>query len=74
MIESVIYSTENGNLYLYDVQHMFSLLVHPELGKVHEKHTNIEPYYLKNIPIRRNMVFGVIQNLPTLKLLWMSQS
>ena len=39
--------TENKNLYLYDANYMFSLLIHPELGKVHEKTPNPDSYYLK---------------------------
>lgn len=47
MIQSFIYNTKCNNLYLYDDKHMLSLLVHPEFKKVHEKSTNIDPYYQK---------------------------
>ncbi len=47
MIQSLIHSTEYGNVYLYDDMHMLSLLVHPELKKVCENSENVDPYYLK---------------------------
>jgi len=46
MRESVIHSTENNNLYLYDAQHKFSVLMHPDLGKVHEKSIGTDSYYV----------------------------
>lgn len=47
MIESVIFVTESENLYLYDDSKMLSLLIHPELKKVHDKSGGIDPYYVK---------------------------
>lgn len=47
MRKSIIHSTENSNFYLYDAQHLFSMLIHPELRKAHEKSTDVDPYYLK---------------------------
>lgn len=47
MIESFIHTTDNHNSYLYDTQHAFSMLVHPELRKVHNNATNTDPYYIK---------------------------
>lgn len=47
MRKSIIYCTENSNSYLYDVQHSFSMLIHPDLGKIHEKTADVDPYYLE---------------------------
>lgn len=48
-MKSIIHSTENNNFYLYDTQRILSMLIHPELKKIHEKSTdiNIDAYYLK---------------------------
>ena len=47
-MKSIIHSTENNNFYLYDTQRILSMLIHPELKKIHEKSTdiNIDAYYL----------------------------
>ena len=47
MRESVIFSSENDNIYLYDAQHMFSVLMHPDMEKAHTKLPDADPYYLK---------------------------
>ncbi|MCL2650948.1 MAG: radical SAM peptide maturase [Candidatus Azobacteroides sp.] len=47
MLETLIHTTENNNLYLYDDLKKLSLLIHPELAKVHEKSNNINSYYYK---------------------------
>ena len=47
MIQSLIHTSENGNLYLYDDRHRLSILVHPELEKAYKKSTDADPYYLK---------------------------
>lgn len=36
MIQSIIHTSENNNVYLYDNQQRLSMLTHPELKKVHE--------------------------------------
>ena len=46
MRKSVVYSTENSNWYLFDAQHMFSLLIHPNLVKVYEQSIDLDSYYL----------------------------
>ena len=38
-MKSIIHSTENNNFYLYDTQRILSMLIHPELKKIHEKST-----------------------------------
>lgn len=47
MIQSLIHTTENDNSYIYDDQRRLSVLVHPELRKVREKSTTIDPYYIE---------------------------
>jgi len=47
MRKTFIHFTENNNLYLYVPQYSFSMLIHPELEKVHNESIEINPYYLK---------------------------
>ncbi|MBS6225576.1 radical SAM peptide maturase [Parabacteroides johnsonii] len=47
MIQSIIHSSENGNLYIYDTQRRLSMLVHPEFKKACEKSSEVNLYYLK---------------------------
>lgn len=46
MISSIFYSTENENTYLYDEESSYSLLVHPDLKKVHENVVGVNSYYI----------------------------
>ena len=57
MRDSVVHSTQNGNLYLYDARKMFSLLIHPDLGKVHEKSAIPEPYYVRKYEYQKKYGF-----------------
>ena len=57
MIQSIIYATESGNLYVYDDQYSLSLLIHPEFRKVHEKLTDTDQYYLKKYEYLRGHGF-----------------
>ena len=57
MKESVIYPTENGNLYVYDVRHKFSMLIHPKLSKISEKSAETDPYYLKKYNYLKGQCF-----------------
>ena len=45
MIQSLIHTTENNNSYIYDDHNRLSMLVHPELRKVHEKSKDTDKYY-----------------------------
>lgn len=47
MIQTLIHSSENNNLYIYDQQFRLSILVHPEFRKAYEESTDVDPYYLK---------------------------
>lgn len=47
MIQSLIHTSEKGNLYIYDDQTRLSMLVHPEFEKVYAKLPDQNPYYLK---------------------------
>lgn len=64
-MKSIIHSTENNNFYLYDTQRILSMLIHPELKKIHEKSTdiNIDAYYLKKYSYLVNHGFLEKQNL-----------
>ena len=57
MRESVVYSTKNNNLYLYDARYMFSLLIHPDMEKVHNKSPDADSYYLKKYEYLTNHGF-----------------
>jgi len=59
MIHTLIHSTENKNLYIYDDQHRLSMLIHPELKKASEKGSNINPYYLNKYKyLKKNNFFS----------------
>ncbi len=45
MRETLIHSTENNNLYIYDAENMISMLIHPDLSKAHENLITKESYY-----------------------------
>lgn len=47
MLQTIIHSSENKNLYIYDDQRRLSMLVHPEFEKAYNKSTNVNTYYLK---------------------------
>lgn len=47
MIQTLIHSSENDNLYVFDLQSRLSILVHPEFRKAYEKVPDVHPYYLK---------------------------
>lgn len=47
MIQTLVFTSENNNLYIYDIQSRLSILVHPEFEKVYKKRINVNPYYLK---------------------------
>jgi len=57
MRESVIHSTEYSNFYLFDARHMYSMLIHPDLKKVHEKLSDAYPYYFKKYDYLKNHGF-----------------
>ncbi|MDR0575040.1 MAG: radical SAM peptide maturase [Tannerella sp.] len=64
MIQTFLYKSENGNLYIYDNQQRLSLLIHPEFEKVYEKSTNADPYYMKKYTYLRDNGFFVKSKLP----------
>lgn len=57
MIQSIISTTEFGNLYLYDNNQTLSLLIHPELKKAHDKSGEVDPYYLRKYEYLRKHGF-----------------
>ncbi len=57
MNQSLIHSTENGNLYIYDNQRRLSMLVHPEFENAFTKSPNGDPYYLKKYAYLKNHGF-----------------
>lgn len=57
MIQTLIHTSNNDNLYIYDHQFRLSILIHPELGKIYEKKTVGHPYYLKKYEYLKNHGF-----------------
>ena len=47
MIQSLIHTTENGNLYIYDDESRLSLLVHPDFEKASNESIDADEYYVK---------------------------
>lgn len=45
MKSSTIYSTNKGNIYLYDIGNKYTLIVHPELKKAYQNNPNADSYY-----------------------------
>ena len=46
MENTIFYTTDNCNTYLYDGQYHFSMLINPELEKASQSDSNIEQYYI----------------------------
>lgn len=61
MRKSFIYTTESNNSYLYDVQHSFSILVHPELIKIHEGQKGDQYYLRKYEYLKQQGFFNIPQ-------------
>ena len=57
MIQSLIHTTENNNLYIYDDQRRLSMLIHPEFRKAYENATDANPYYLEKYEYLRKHGF-----------------
>lgn len=47
MKNTLIYSSSSRNAYLYHIDLSFSLLIHPEIIRVHEKAKGLDSYYIK---------------------------
>lgn len=47
MKNSIAYSTESSNSYLYNMELSLSMLIHPELMGVSKKTKDVDPYYLR---------------------------
>lgn len=59
MTNSIIYSSDGGNLYLYNTQLCFSMLIHPELKKIHNKDMDASPYYIEKYKyLKKHNFFG----------------
>lgn len=46
MENTIFYTTDNCNTYLYDGQYHFSMLINPELEKATQSDSNVEQYYI----------------------------
>ena len=57
MIESFIHTSQNNNFYIYDDHSRLSMLVHPEIRKVHEKSTDVDSFYLQKYEYLRKHGF-----------------
>ena len=47
MKNPIIYSSEKGNTYLYDISHKFSFLLHPDMKKIHDGKESVDSYYIE---------------------------
>jgi uncharacterized protein len=64
MKTSIIHSTENNNSYLYDAQHLFSVLMHPELENVYKKTAKFNSYYFKKYKyLKKHGFFGDFKSI-----------
>lgn len=59
MKNTILYSTENGNYYLYHIDLSLSMLIHPELINAYNKSKDVDHYYLKKYEyLKENGFFG----------------
>lgn len=65
MIKTLIHTSKNNNLYIYNHQFRLSMLIHPEFIKAHEKSTDTDPYYLKKYEYLENHDF--FSNIKSIK-------
>lgn len=64
MNRTLIHTSENDNLYLYDHQLRLSILVHPEFRRAYEKNPDADSYYLKKYEyLKRHGFFSKSQSL-----------
>lgn len=69
MIETFIYTSDNGNSYIYNEQRRLSMLVHPEFEKVFNKTKDVDPYYLKKYDyLAKHRVFDSSERLKYVEL------
>lgn len=62
MLKSVVYTSDNDNLYLYNIRENYSLLIHPDLGKIYQGSSDeVSPYYHNKYEYLRRM--GVFSSL-----------
>ena len=47
MFKTLIHTSENDNLYIYNHQSKLSILVHPDFRKAYEGSADADPYYIK---------------------------
>lgn len=67
MIQTFIHSTENNNYYIYDDRSRLSLLIHPEIKKIHEQSNDIDSYYLKKYKYLKKHGFFTESVIPQFK-------
>lgn len=59
MLQTLIHSSENNNLYIFDLKFRLSMLIHPELNKAWKKSVDADTYYLKKIEYLKKYNFFV---------------
>lgn len=67
MAQTLIYTTDNNNSYIYDDKSRLSMLIHPELRNVYQKIRDIDPYYLKKHEYLKEHNFFTETKLPQLE-------
>lgn len=64
MKQTLIYTTENNNSYIYDIKNRLTMVIHPELKKVYQQSANIDIYYLRKYEYLREHGFFMDFELP----------
>ena len=55
MFKTLIHTSENDNLYIYNHQSKLSILVHPDFRKAYEGSADADPYYIKKYESHREL-------------------
>ena len=62
MFKTLIHTSENDNLYIYNHQSKLSILVHPDFRKAYEGSADADPYYIKKYEyLKKHNFFSTVQ-------------
>lgn len=68
MAQTLIYTTDNNNSYIFDDESKLSMFIHPELRKVHLNSTDLDPYYFKKYDYLKKHNFFTETELPQFEM------
>lgn len=63
MTQTFIYTSENGNSYIYDTKSKLSILVHPEMKKAIENTSDSDLYYMRKYKYLKEYGFFTETNI-----------